>query len=76
MKQLSILCLLYIFCSCSNSPETLILKENSTPPINSPFPYLDIISTNDWWNRDENQIIDVKVSRSDVIAFGNLYSIP
>lgn len=70
MKQLSILCLLYIFYGCSNSPETLILKENSTPPISSPFPHLDIIATNDWWNRDENQIIDVKVPRSDVIAFG------
>ena len=70
MKLLSILCLLYILCSCSNSPETFILKENSTPPISSPFPQLDLIATNDWWNREENQIIGVKVPRSDVIAFG------
>lgn len=36
----------------------------------APFENLDTISTNDWWNRAPNPIIDVKVPRKDVIAFG------
>ena len=36
----------------------------------SPFSDLDILSTNDWWNRPENPIIDIKVERDNVIAFG------
>ena len=36
----------------------------------SPFSDLDTLSTNDWWNRPENPIIDIKVERDNVIAFG------
>ena len=39
-------------------------------PIKSPFSNIDTLSTNDWWNRSENAIIDLKVDRNDVIAFG------
>ena len=39
-------------------------------PVKSPFSNIDTLSTNDWWNRSENAIIDLKVDRNDVIAFG------
>jgi len=35
----------------------------------SPFTGLDTITTNDWWNRKGNPIIDTKVHRDSVIAF-------
>ena len=34
------------------------------------FSDLDILCTNDWWNRSENEIVDLKVEREKVIAFG------
>ncbi len=40
------------------------------PPVLSPFGELDTICTNDWWNRAPNPIIDVKVPRDQVVAFG------
>ena len=39
-------------------------------PIKSPFSNIDTLSTNDWWNRSENPIVDLKVDRDDVVAFG------
>ncbi len=40
------------------------------PPVQAPFENLDVFCTNDWWNRDPNPIIDVKVERDQVVAFG------
>jgi hypothetical protein len=40
------------------------------PPVLAPFENLDTICTNDWWNRAPNPIIDVKVERDQVVAFG------
>ena len=40
------------------------------PPVLAPFDNLDTICTNDWWNRAPNPIIDVKVERDQVVAFG------
>ena len=40
----------------------------------APFENLDTIATNDWWNRADNPIIDVRVPREEVIAFG-LYTV-
>ena len=40
------------------------------PPVLAPFENLDTISTNDWWNRAPNDIIDVNVAREEVVAFG------
>jgi hypothetical protein len=40
------------------------------PPVKAPFTDLDTICTNDWWNRAPNPIIDVKVERDQVVAFG------
>ena len=38
--------------------------------LKSPFDDLDTLATNDWWNRADNPIIDLKVKRDKVIAFG------
>lgn len=38
--------------------------------VQAPFDALDSLSTNDWWNRAPTDIIDLKVDRDSVIAFG------
>ncbi len=43
-------------------------------PVIAPFEGIDTIATNDWWNRQPNEIIDVKVKRENVIGFG-LYTV-
>ncbi len=43
-------------------------------PIKAPFVGIDTLSTNDWWNRGKSEIIDLKVKRSEVVAFG-LYTV-
>ena len=48
--------------ACRQKPKTQF-KE-------APFSKLDTLSTNDWWNRKSNPIIDMKVPRDQVIAFG------
>lgn len=50
------------FNSCQQEPEKSYLK--------APFVKLDTLSTNDWWNRGVSKIIDMKVDRDKVIAFG------
>ena len=50
------------FYSCQQEPEKSYLK--------APFAKLDSLSTNDWWNRGVSKIIDMKVDRDKVIAFG------
>ena len=42
----------------------------STPYVKAPFTALDTLATNDWWNRKTSKIIDMKVSRDQVVAFG------
>lgn len=49
-------------------------KEVKTPPVLAPFSQLDTLATNDWWNRADNPIINLKVDRDSVIAFG-LYTV-
>lgn len=67
-SHLFFISLLLLGLACT-SPEK---KEptNHTPPIMAPFENLDTIATNDWWNRQPNEIIDVKVPREEVVAFG------
>ena len=38
--------------------------------VKSPFADLDVLATNDWWNRPDNPIIDLKVDRDNIIGFG------
>ena len=47
-------------------------KENTemVVPVTAPFTELDTLATNDWWNRSDNPIVNMKVDRKDVIAFG------
>jgi hypothetical protein len=61
-----LLCLIAFSCS----PASPDLGENLPAPTPAPFEGLDTIATNDWWNRGENSIIDVDVSRDSVFAFG------
>ena len=44
------------------------------PPVAAPFTGLDTLATNDWWNRRYNEIIELKVARKEVVAFG-LYTV-
>lgn len=39
-------------------------------PVQAPFEELDTLAVNDWWNRDSSDIINMKVPRSEVVAFG------
>jgi len=41
-----------------------------TPPFIAPFEGIDTLAINDWWNRGSSEIIDVKVPREQVVAFG------
>ncbi|MEC7851567.1 MAG: hypothetical protein VX968_05200, partial [Bacteroidota bacterium] len=61
MKKIIILFFLVSSLSCTSSKDKFI---------KSPFSNLDTLSTNDWWNRDNNPIINLKVERDEVIAFG------
>lgn len=59
---------LFISIACSTTRVKDLSK--AAPPIQAPFENLDTIAVNDWWNRGANPIIDVKVDREEVIAFG------
>ncbi len=56
-----------LIASCSPPKED---PSDMTPPVPAPFEDLDTLATNDWWNRGPSPIIDLKVERKDVIAFG------
>ena len=49
-------------------------KEKRLPPVIAPFTNIDTLSINDWWNRADNPIVNLKVSRDSVVAFG-LYTV-
>jgi len=67
MKKLAILLptLLFLW-ACSEVKKT----SSMVPPVKAPFENIDTLATNDWWNRGPSKIIDMKVDRKDVIAFG------
>ncbi len=60
---------LIILFGCSIKPTEKIESNTEHTAVN-PFNGIDTIATGDWWNRKSNEIIDVKVNREDVIAFG------
>jgi len=65
MKNILFSCALaYLAVSCA--PKT---KER-VPPVVAPFSDVDTLAINDWWNRTNNPIIDLKVDRDSVVAFG------
>ena len=72
MKNLNIffLILLVLTFSCTNEKKEDTDNKLFQGIVKAPFNSLDTLSTNDWWNRDPNPIINLKVERKDVIAFG------
>lgn len=60
------LCCSILICGCQPKSPDLTSGEY----VESPFTDLDTIATNDWWNRGWNPIIDVKIGRDSVVAFG------
>ena len=52
------------------SSSLFTVNAESQKYIKSPFADLDVLATNDWWNRPDNPIIDLKVDRDNVIGFG------
>jgi len=66
MKNLFILVLATVFIqSCAEEK-----PKERIPPVIAPFDNVDKLSINDWWNRDDNPIINLKVGRDSVVAFG------
>lgn len=59
--------ILIISISCSSPPPD---NTNMEPPVLAPFEGIDTLAINDWWNRGSSPIIDVKVKRENVVAFG------
>ena len=73
MRLLSLLPLLLILWACqSGDPQTSTEApaDPGEPPVIAPFEDLDTLAVNDWWNRADNPIIDLKVPRDSVVAFG------
>ncbi|MFT4682257.1 MAG: hypothetical protein ACI9YU_002114 [Flavobacteriales bacterium] len=49
-------------------------NEDKKTYVKAPFKKVDRLATNDWWNRGDNDLIDLRVDRKDVVAFG-LYTV-
>ena len=64
MKNISLIIVLLFICSCKSPVEERV------PLVTAPFSNLDTLATNDWWNRASNPIVDLKVARDSVVAFG------
>ena len=60
-----VLFLLIIGCNAKNEK-----PKERIPPIAAPFSDVDTLAINDWWNRADNPIIDLKIGRDSVVAFG------
>lgn len=67
MKVLSIASLLFIVCFGCNQNHNKTAER--IPPVIAPFSNVDTLAINDWWNRQDNPIINLKVSRDSVVAF-------
>lgn len=73
MKNILYLVLFMLFAlSCKNKTQETYLNTNA--PVVAPFTNVDKLATHDWWNRKDNKIINLKVSRDSVVAFG-LYTV-
>lgn len=57
-------------CLLSPSCQTRKTLSSDAPPVTAPFSDIDTLATNDWWNRGTSEIINLKVERNEVIAFG------
>ncbi len=68
MKPYLFVLLAVILFNCSEQNKT------SGNYVIAPFSKVDTLAINDWWNRGKNPIIELKVDRDSVIAFG-LYTV-
>ncbi|MEM7381520.1 MAG: alkaline phosphatase D family protein [Bacteroidota bacterium] len=68
MRNITLFLLLFLYLSCQEK------KPKEHTYLKAPFTDVDRLVTNDWWNRPENKIIDLKVNRDSVVAFG-LYTV-
>jgi len=63
----------YLFALATLIP-LLVFAEKASfdePPVRAPFQKgEDSLCVNDWWNRTDNPIIDLKVPRDEVVCFG------
>ncbi len=73
-RTLAFLTLIFI-ASCQEATKSSIdsVSEESTY-VQSPFEGIDTLGTNDWWNRPSSKIVNLKVDRNEVVAFG-LYTV-
>lgn len=62
--------ILFLLMACKQTP----MQTGMVPPVLAPFSGIDTLATNDWWNRGESVIVNIKVPREDVVAFG-LYTV-
>lgn len=67
MKKICYAFFLLLLWTCNTTKEN---NSDQVPPVIAPFENIDTLAINDWWNRGSNPIIDLKVEREDVIAFG------
>ena len=60
----------YLFFCCIAAFAICSCRQPNPAYVQAPFEELDTLATNDWWNRAENPIINLKVPRNEVVAFG------
>lgn len=65
--------LLLLFLLLSTEP-TFAKEDRGEPPVRAPFKGPDKLCVNDWWNRKPSPIVETRVPRDEVIAFG-LYAV-
>jgi hypothetical protein len=51
-------------------PDESPSDDHGEPPVRAPFEKLDSLCVNDWWNREPSPIVETRVPRTDVLAFG------
>ncbi len=55
---------------CTSADNQTADRSTWEPPTKAPFEELDSLATNDWWNRNPNEIVPLEVPRDQVVAFG------
>jgi hypothetical protein len=63
-KFMFVLSILFMIISCEEK------TKEQTAPVIAPFDNVDTLAINDWWNRANNPIINLKVDRDSVVSFG------
>ncbi|MEM9830107.1 MAG: hypothetical protein AAF944_05695 [Bacteroidota bacterium] len=61
---------LFILTGCGGNQADETAATDMQPPVIAPFEKLDTLAVNDWWNRADNPIVNMKVDRSEVVCFG------